>query len=110
MLPVHPSLVSRPPFDTITLRTIFLLVAAWRGKNVPDNPPRVNDAWDPAEDGQENVDQQVGVAATLEKDAKLSGCKVSKRIVTSCNRAGRDGKMVAVHVRVLTGGTKKAMK
>lgn len=110
MLPVQPPLVSRPPFDTITPRTIFSCSCSIGRKNVPDDPPRVNDAWDPAEDGQEDIDQQVGVAATLEEHAKLGGCKVSKSIVTSCNCAGRGGKVVAVHVRVLTGGTKKAMK
>lgn len=33
-----------------------------------DDPPSVNDARNPTEDGETNVDEEVGVAASLEED------------------------------------------
>ena len=40
-----------------------------RGRGVArDDPPGVNDARDPAEDRQADVDEEVGAAARLEED------------------------------------------
>lgn len=39
----------------------------------PDDPPGVEDTRDPAEDGEEDVDEQVGVTTTLEEHAELDG-------------------------------------
>lgn len=45
----------------------------------PDDPPGVKYAGDPAQDGQEDVDEKVGVAAALKEHADLSTCQCSVR-------------------------------
>lgn len=42
-------------------------------KYLPDNPPRVQHTRKPPEDCEQDVDQKVGAAATLEKDTELDG-------------------------------------
>ena len=39
-----------------------------------DDPPSVNDARNPTEDGETNVDEEVGVAASLEEDRERRLC------------------------------------
>lgn len=38
---------------------------------VPDDPPSMNQTWNPAQDGQADVDEEIGATAALEEDRQL---------------------------------------
>lgn len=37
----------------------------------PDDPPGMNQTWNPAQDGQADVDEEIGTAPALEEDGQL---------------------------------------
>lgn len=41
------------------------------GTAIPDDPPGMNQTWNPAQDGQADVDEEIGAATTLEEDGQL---------------------------------------
>lgn len=42
-----------------------------KGTTLPDDPPSMDQSRNPAQDGQANVDEQIGPASALEKDGQL---------------------------------------
>lgn len=41
------------------------------GKAIPDDPPGMNQTWDPAQDGQADVDEEISATTALEEDGQL---------------------------------------
>lgn len=54
------------------------------GTTIPDDPPSMNQAGNPAQDGQADVDEQIGAAPALEEDRQLD-----KMLATQVLRAKR---------------------
>lgn len=38
---------------------------------IPDDPPSVDQTWNPAQDGQTDVDEEIGATPALEEDSQL---------------------------------------
>jgi hypothetical protein len=67
--------------------------------HLPDDPPGMNQPWDPCQDGQTDVDEEVSATSALEEDGQLQHTLASQ--VTHAK---------AMSGAMLTGGMKMAMK
>lgn len=54
------------------------------GTTIPDDPPSMNQAGNPAQDGQADIDEQIGPAPALEEDRQLG-----EMLATQLSRARR---------------------
>lgn len=52
---------------------------------LPNDPPGMNQAGNPSQDGQGDVDEEIGTAPALEEDGQL-GTDVSTRVLKSEER------------------------
>lgn len=52
------------------------------GMTIPDDPPRVDQTWNPAQDGQADVDEEIGTASALQED-----CQLKKMLATRVLRS-----------------------
>lgn len=70
------------------LIAMYCLLVMHGHSNSPDNPPRVQHTRKPTEDREQNVDQEVGSAATLEKYSKLGGMLAPYSVQIRMQEAG----------------------